>query len=280
MTEQSLFPGHTREHTRNLLRDFEGIVFTAGGDGTLHEALNGWADTGFPEGPLFCPLPLGTGNDFLYSLHPDLARIETYLTTPLTLRRTADLGKVTFQTDEGPGSCFFCVGATTGFSAVVTERRAQLAQKIPGRMSYLMALFVSFLSWKNRTLRVECETTPMESEIFMNFNAANVRHYGGGMISAPQADPFDGALDTVSMNLTLGQAARALPENFLGRFEKVKNVYQQRRSRPFTVDCQPACPVQADGELLGQTPMRVECFPGKLPLLMPDIGSISQHQPT
>ena len=105
----------------------------------------------------------------------------------------------------------------------------------------------------------------------MIFNAANVKHYGGGMVSAPGADPFDGALSAVSMNLTLKQALLALPENFRGRFERIKNVEQFLLKEPFSVDCQPVCPVQADGELLGQTPMRIECLPGKLPIILPSL---------
>ena len=91
--EQSLYPGHTREHARNYLSNFEGIVFSAGGDGTFHEAVNGWADAGFPPGPRFCPLPLGTGNDFLYSTNIKLSKPSTYLKYPLSQVTSADLAK-------------------------------------------------------------------------------------------------------------------------------------------------------------------------------------------
>jgi diacylglycerol kinase (ATP) len=269
--EESRFPGETREHARRLLPGFQGIFFTAGGDGTLHEAVNGWADLDFPEGPRFCPLPLGTGNDFLYSIKPEFARIETFLSQPLSQQRSADLGRVFYRRGPAKESRYFCVGATTGFSAVVTERRATLAQRVPGQLSYLLALFLSFAFWKNRTIRLESVEAPHQSDTFFNFNAANVRHYGGGMVSAPDADPFDGALNAVSMNLTLLQALRALPENFRGRFERISNVFRQCLSEPFQVDCSPACPVQADGEILGHTPMRVECHPGKFPLLLPEL---------
>lgn len=269
--QESRFPGQTRELARSLPVGFNGIFFAAGGDGTLHEAFNGWADTGFTHKLRFCPLPLGTGNDFLFSINRKLGDINTFLSNPLTDERMADLGRVFYRTDQGEQSRYFCVGATTGFSALVTERRSVLARRIPGQLSYLMALFLSFALWKNRSVRVESSEMPHQSEVFFNFNAANVRHYGGGMVSAPDACPFDGTLNAVSMNLTLPQALRALPENFRGRFERVKNVFRHGMQRPFEVDCLPACPVQADGELLGRTPMRVECFPGKLPLLLPSI---------
>lgn len=270
-TEESRYAGHTTDICRESLANFEGIVLTAGGDGTFHEAVNAWADLGFPEGSRFAPLPLGTGNDFLYSVDSRLRETYTFLTHPLTREARADLGKVTFQTPDGPRSRFFCVGATAGFSALVTYRRSLLAPKIPGTLSYLLALFISLSSWKNTTCRLESPGFNFEDAVFFNVNCANVRHYGGGMVSAPLADPFAGRLDGVSMNLTLGEVFKALPQNFRGNFDAVPNVRQFAINEPMTVTTGRVCQVQADGELLGETPMTVECLPGRLPVLLPNL---------
>jgi diacylglycerol kinase family enzyme len=203
--EESRYAGHTLEICRRQLGNFSGVVLTAGGDGTLHEAINAWGELGFPDGPLFAPLPLGTGNDFLFSAHPDLRQRNTFLQRPLTHRCQADLGRVTYQTEEGPRSRYFCVGATCGFSALVTYRRAVLARSIPGTLSYLLALFLSLGSWRNTSVRVEGPEQTFQESVFFNFNCANVKHYGGGMVSAPRADGFAGRLDAVSMNLRLSE---------------------------------------------------------------------------
>ena len=268
--EESRYPGHTREICRTTLGDFSGIVLTAGGDGTFHEALNGWADTGFLEGPRFAPLPLGTGNDFLYSVSPELRTTTPFLERSLTRERQADLGRVTYQTLHGPESRYFLVGATAGFSAVVTFRRATLARRVPGTLSYLLALFLSLSLWRNTSCRVQsAEIGDFEHPVFFALNCANVKYYGGGMVSAPQADPFAARLDGVSMNLTLPEVFRALPQNFKGNFDAVRNVRQFPFSQSLTVTTGRPCPVQADGEPLGETPMTVECLPGKLPVLLP-----------
>lgn len=272
--DHSTYSGRTREFAREVAlehgaNDTDGVLVSAGGDGTFHELTNGWIDGGRPRNLRLAPLPLGSGNDFLLSVDRRLSRLPTYLHYPLTAARDATLGRVWFQTPLGEDSRYFCVGATAGLSAVVTARRALLASRFPGSLSYLIALLLSLRSWQNRAVRLESSQEPFYSPVFLNFNAANVRHYGGGMISSPQADPFQGAIHTVSMNITLGQAIKALPENFRGRFERVANVHLARRNQPFALYCDPACPVQADGELLGATPMRVEAIPGGLPLLLP-----------
>ncbi len=267
--QESCFAGHTCELVRHHLKTSTGLIFTAGGDGTLHEAINAWADSGFPDGVRFVPLPLGTGNDFLHSLDVRFSKPEHYLQHPLKRLEELDLGHLSYQHDGSVRSRYFCVGATAGFSALVTQRRARLANLIPGSMSYLLALLFSLASWKNREVRIESQECSFSSDIFFNFNAANVKYYGGGMISAPRASAFSGSLEAVSMNLTLGQVFRALPENFRGRFERVKNVRQVSLREPFSVECLPPCPVQADGELLGTTPMSLRCLPKKLPLLLP-----------
>ena len=268
--EESRYAGQTSEICRDLLVDFEGAVITAGGDGTFHEAVNAWADLGFPSGPRFAPLPLGTGNDFLYSVDARLREASAFLQHPLTRAAEADLGRVTFQTPDGPRSRFFCVGATAGFSALVTYRRSLLAARIPGNLSYLLALFISLSSWKNTSCRLESPGFRSDDAVFFNVNCANVRHYGGGMISAPRADAFAGRLDGVSMNLTLAEVFKALPQNFRGTFDAVPNVRQFAINDPLIITTGRACPVQADGELLGETPMTVECLPGRLPILLPE----------
>lgn len=267
--EESLYPGHTREICRERLGGFQGVVMTAGGDGTFHEAVNGWADRGFPEGPRFAPLPLGTGNDFLYSVSPELRHTQPFLERPLGWERQADLGRVTYQTPLGSESRYFVVGATAGFSAVVTFRRATLARRVPGTLSYLLALFLSLSFWRNTSCRIESPEIQLEHPVFFALNCANAKFYGGGMVSAPKADPFAGRLDGVSMNLTLPEVFRALPQNFKGNFDAVRNVHQFPFSRPLTITTARATPVQADGEPLGNTPMTVECLPGKLPVLLP-----------
>ena len=267
--EESRHAGHTREICQAVLGSFSGVVLTAGGDGTFHEAVNAWAELGFPEGPRFAPLPLGTGNDFLFSVSPDFRHTRTYLERSLNTEREADLGKVTYQTPNGPQSRYFCVGATAGFSALVTYRRAILAKRVPGTLSYLLALFFSLGSWRNTSCRVDSSEQAFEHPVFFNLNCANVKYYGGGMVSAPQADPFAGRLNGVAMNLTLPEVFRALPQNFRGNFAAVVKVRQFSIPAPLTLTPGRICLVQADGESLGQTPMTVECLPGKLPVLLP-----------
>ncbi len=268
---ESLYPGHTVELCQERLQDFRGVVLSAGGDGTFHEAVNAWAALGFPEGPRFAPLPLGTGNDFLFSVDPRLRQIRSYLDYPLTRYAQADLGLVWYQDESGPASRYFCVGATAGFSAKVTFLRARLAEHIPGAVSYLVALFASLGSWKNTWCRVEGPEQSFEDTTFFALNCANVKFYGGGMVSAPRAHPFGGNLQGVAMNLTLPEVFRALPQNFRGNFDAVRNVRQFPIDGPLTLTTGRPCQVQADGEPLGQTPMTVECLAGRLPVLLPNL---------
>ncbi len=273
--QTSDFPGHSRLMVREWLHhtdgfDGERVIFTAGGDGTFHEAINGWSDLEFPGSVRFAPLPFGAGNDFLYSVDRAFRTLAPFFERPLTQRRDADLGQIHFQDGADRGSRYFCVGATAGFSALVTFRRARLATVVPGPLSYLLSLFGSLGAWRNCWVRIEHQDEPFESETFFNFNAANVKYYGGGMINAPDACPFAGHLDYVRMNLTLLGALRGLPENFRGNFDRIAGVSVQQSLQPLRITCGRPCPVQADGEPLGTTPMTIDCLPGHLPLLLPE----------
>lgn len=258
----SRWAGHTRELAREHLPP-EGIALAVGGDGTFHELVNGWLDQEAPGRPRFLPIPHGTGNDFIRSVWP--GREEQLVKAIVDPReRDFDLGKITYQTPQGRRTRYFLVGATVGFSASVTEFMSKLPRILPGTPLYLFSLVVSLLTWVNRRARFSVDSDEIESHRFFNLNVANVRHYGGGMVSAPAAVADDGQLDPVLMELTKLGVIRAMPENYRGRFERVSGVRQFRCSRlalqsPFRL------PVQADGEFLGSTPIEVEILPGALP---------------
>lgn len=266
---ESSYPGHVDKICSSMLVGFKGLVMAGGGDGTLYEVVNSWAKLGFPADISFVPLPLGTANDYLYSFHPQLRKLSTFINFPLENRYKATLGRVVCYSTQGRLVRFFCVGATAGFSASVTARRESLPAMVPKSLSYLAALLLSLGSWRNTSCLIEGSDFYLQHPVFFNFNAANVKYYGNGMISSPKANPLSGHLDLVAMNLKLLEVLRALPENFLGRFERVPNVSQFTSSGYLSLTTDRPCLVQADGEVLGRTPMTVSSLAERLSIVLP-----------
>ena len=62
----SVGPGDVQAKMAAALADKPPVVVVAGGDGTVHEAVNGWMKAG--GGAPLAVVPVGTGNDFVKML--------------------------------------------------------------------------------------------------------------------------------------------------------------------------------------------------------------------
>ncbi len=250
----SQHPGHLEQVVASKDSDYERVI-VAGGDGSFSEALNGNAKSErlVPMGLL----PTGTGNDLARAL--ELKADPPALAQAIVAQapRRLDVGEIHF----GQERRLFATSASLGFSAQVVSRAKELAGKVPRPFLYLVALLATTPGWSNFEAHLDGESTRL-----FNLNVANTRFYGGGMVAAPEANPQDGLLDFVIMDLTLGGVLKALPQTYLGDFKKVGGV-RVKRLPGLAVDSSQVVAVQADGELVGQTPARFSVKPDYLPLI-------------
>lgn len=258
----SQFAGHSRELARTLAPAENEVVVAAGGDGTFNEVIDGLMSGGHPVRLGF--VSLGTGNDFFRALgvSTDPDAMARRLLEPTA--QALDLGMLEAAGMERPRP--FACNVSTGFSAAVTRRVASMPRGLPGTGIYLLSLVLSLASWRSRPGTVRVDGQERRVERLFNLNVANTRYYGGGMYAAPNADPADGLLDLVLMELTLLGVLKAMPENYRGRFDRVQGVWQSP-CREVEIESPVPLVIQADGDVLGTTPARIQVLPGALTLM-------------
>lgn len=262
-TEISRFAGHSRQLARELA-GVSDLMLALGGDGTLHEVINGLFDQDGPR-PTLAFVPLGTGNDLCRALkiRPEQARLVRTLVEGRKVRM--DLGRLTCD----GGTVYFGCTCSAGFAAEVARRTDELASKSQLRgLSYSLALMLSLVRYQSPSGAFEIDGEQHRAPILFNLNLCNTRFYGGGMVAAPRAQPFDGQLEMVSMELNRAQVLRALPRNYSGNFEGLTGVLQ-RSFQKLSLTTDPPVRVQADGQIIGRTPLQVEVVPGALEVLLP-----------
>jgi YegS/Rv2252/BmrU family lipid kinase len=176
-------------------------ILAVGGDGTVHEIVNGLAD-----GDALRPnirlgiVPAGTGMDFARNLRlprrPDLvaARIVA------GRERRVDIG-VAQSTERR----MFVNFAETGLGAAVVAREARMSDLWPGRVSFFIAAMGASLREDNATASVAVDGKTVYDGPLVSVVIANGIYFGGGMRIAPHAAIDDGHLDV----LVLGDFARA-----------------------------------------------------------------------
>jgi diacylglycerol kinase (ATP) len=242
--------GHGRELAAGSLAAGYERVVAAGGDGTIHEVVQGLAL--HPGRARLGVIPLGTGNDLARTLAiPD----DPHAAVTLVMHgreRSIDLVRV----DGGDGPRWCINMAAGGFSGEVdmTVDDRDLKERW-GPLAYVVGAVETAREIKPYEVSVQLDHEPAEIVRALAVLVANGRTCAGGVRVAPLADPEDGLLDIVIirhgtiLELT-GLAARVASGTILESPHVL-----HRRGRRARIESVPPMWFNVDGELLTQEPL-------------------------
>jgi diacylglycerol kinase (ATP) len=264
--EVAIVSGGSAAESTKLLRaaielDATAVV-VAGGDGTVHLAIQEVAGTGIPLGII----PVGTGNDLAAVAGLRELDVEAAAETIAAgVTRDIDLARVTRA--DGTTELFGTVLAS-GFDSRVNDR-ANAMRWPRGGSRYTIAILIEFLTLHGDLFRLALELDDGTNETLFGdlvmATVGNGRTYGGGIPICPDADPADGLLD-----LTLVRPAgrlrllRLLPRVYKGTHTTVDEV-STRRVRSIRLESA-GVTAYADGDPIGALPLLVDVVPGALRL--------------
>ncbi len=221
---------------RELTERGETELIVLGGDGTLHEVLNGMVD------PSVCTLgliPSGTGNDFAACLGLPL---DVTKATNIILDGEA---KNTDYLEVSNRRCMNVGGI--GMDVDVLERCSR--GKMRGKLKYFISLLKSFFVFKGYPVTVVIDGQETRHNALL-VDVCNGKVYGGGIPICPKADPHDGKISALIVDCIGGKLAliKALITLMKGKIlEYVKSHYCLCDELIVTPDV--PCISQLDGEL-------------------------------
>lgn len=243
-------------------------LFIAGGDGSLHEAVNGLM--GRDIRPLIHLIPLGSGNDFARTLGIHASH---YLSVRENLfrERTIDVMRISCKDKLGQDIVKYTINiADVGIGGEI----AGWLHRIPGFLGpgvkYVLAVLLGFLRYKKRCFRLKSETIQFEGNA-LALCMANGIFFGNGLGIAPQANPGDGKIAIACFGeVTLWDYIRYLPQ--IRRGQQVIDIRVfYGESFKLHIDClSGSAPVDMDGELGGFTPLTAEIVAGALRFALPE----------
>jgi diacylglycerol kinase (ATP) len=217
------------------------LIAVAGGDGTVHRAVNGLAPH-FPHKPLAI-LPLGTGNDLCRTLAVPLDPLAALALWKTGRRRAIDVIRV-----EGDAVGYAVNVIAGGFSGRVAAGVTAELKGFWGPLAYLRGAAGSVAEPTPYRVTLRFDGGPPEQLDALNLVVANGRTAGGGLPVAPRANPEDGLLDVVVvpagglLDLSV-VAARLMAGDY-----HADEVVLHRRARRVEVESDLPLPVSIDGE--------------------------------
>jgi len=187
----TVYPTHATELAKQAALDGYDLVIAMGGDGTVHEVVNGLMLAPVDKRPALGVVPLGSGNDFAHALglpqEPDRA-------LTLALEGKSSPVDIVSMIDENGRLEYFDNTVGIGFDAVVTIRSHKLPI-VRGFLMYLTAVIQTILLNHNPAMmEIETDEKQWRQEALM-LVLCNGPREGGGFIIAPHAKMDDGMLE-------------------------------------------------------------------------------------
>ncbi|MET3697217.1 YegS/Rv2252/BmrU family lipid kinase [Bacillus oleivorans] len=268
---QTAAPLHATKIVESVLEqpDFNGIIVAVGGDGTIHEVINGIESV---RQPVTC-LPVGSGSDFARGFH--IPRKGKHFCKWLTESRFSleaiDLG--IFQIDTSSGKFVNNIG--TGFDAVVAGSVNQSRVKKwfnkwkIGKLVYVYFLIKHLFTFKPTSAYITVDGQIFSFDKVWFLTVSNHPYFGGGMKISPASNPKDGVLEmTIVHDLTRWKLLFLFITVFWGGHTKLKEV-TLLKGNDFYIETTEPQPIHADGEIVGKGTFHVQIKKAGLNLLKP-----------
>ena len=243
------------------------VVIAHGGDGTAMDVAAALVGTTLPLGLL----PGGTGNVLAGNLGIGRSFVAAADTIAAGATRTIDVGRLT----TAAGSRYFAVNCAAGFAADLMAKTEQHHKRRFGVVAYVARAIMMGANLVRAATRIEVDGAVHDGHA-ATVIVANCGQLVPGVLSlADDIAPDDGVFDVAVLDAASYASALRLAWRIFQRRPDADAGITFYRGRTVRVSCEPIMPVEADGELLGATPMAVELIPLALTVLAPQPRRLS-----
>jgi len=183
-----------------------------------------------------------------------------------------DVGRVDFMTDsplhksDKKDFRYFINEVDVGMGPEVVRKVLSSGRPLGSAVAYYQSILSTFISYKPYTLYAKSEQWEWQSKV-RTFAIANGKYYGHGLCIAPDAKFDDGVFEVFAAGevSVLDFILQSIPLKQGKRLEQKNVSYLKATMVELSAD-RPA-PIEADGELLGWLPAKIQIIPKRLRLL-------------
>ncbi|WAH38214.1 YegS/Rv2252/BmrU family lipid kinase [Alicyclobacillus dauci] len=248
--ETSVYSTENREKTLNEVQricksDYE-LIIVAGGDGTVHEVINGMALES--RRPPLALIPAGTTNDFASALGLPFDIRDAYEHIAAAKLTHVDIGRMNDQ-------FFINIAGGGSLTELTYEVPAKLKTMI-GQLAYYLKGIEKVVMLSPSRLSIESKDFQFEGEA-MFFLITNTKHVGGFKNLAPRAKVDDGLFDVfIVKRMKIYELVSAISLAVRGRHMDHPGVLFFQTDQ-LKIDCEGELAMNLDGEHGGYAPCTI-----------------------
>ncbi len=250
------YPGHAKVIAENIDFEHTDAVISVGGDGTIHEIVNGIALQDIALGII----PAGSGNDLARTLKIPVDHHEAVRLILKQETRMIDMGLA--------GSRYFINIGGVGFDAEVVADMNTHMKFLKGTTAYVASVLKKLFTFVPIKLKIRIDETVLDKKVYI-CAVANGKYYGGGMMLAPNAVIDDGMFDICILeDLNKFEFLYTFPTVFKGNHIKHPKV-KIYHGKTVKIEGPGNLSIHADGEIFGKLPADFRILPKSLKVISP-----------
>lgn len=268
---------YLKENAKETVR-----VYACGGDGTIHEVVNGLV--GFPNAELAI-LAVGTGNDFvkIYSEKPEYEEIVKNKTGENRFKdfkslikgevTPIDLSKISGDGLEEPWYSNNVINF--GFDAIVGARGN--ANKLKGKKNpygFRQAILPAIMKGRFNKIIVKADGEQLNKKKLLLCSISQGQWVGGEYHASPKSNNTDGLMDVVILHC---MSFATLMGKYFGKYKvgehldnpKLMKKITYRQAKKVEIIAPKNIDICIDGEIINGQHFEVEVVPGAIKLVLP-----------
>lgn len=249
---------HATELTVSAVEQGFRHIIVVGGDGTLHEVVNGLfiQKRVAPSDITIAVIAVGTGNDWIrmYGIPTHYSEAIRALKEGYTFLQ--DVSEVDYEESQYRQMRYMANVAGVGFDAVVNHLyQHKKASGRTGRWVYLWSMLRTFFSHKSAGVKIWIDDRLVFNGLLFSIAIGVGRYNGGGMQQLPAAIADDDLLDiTMIRPLHWWHVIFRIRRLFNGTIYSIGHVLHAQ-GKKIRIESSPEIPLEVDGEWLGVTPI-------------------------
>lgn len=258
---------HAAELTVSAIESGYRHIIVVGGDGTLHEVVNGvFIQKRVDSSEItIAMISTGTGNDWIRMFGIPTRYSEAIRAIKEGYTFLQDVAEVSYEESKVRQVRYMANVAGLGFDAAVIKRTlTSKAKGYLGKSGYLWCLARSFFSHKATGTKVWVDDELIYNNLLFSIAIGIGKFNGGGIQQLPIAVADDGLLDiTMIRPVHWWHVIFRLRRLYNGTIYSIGHVIHAQGKR-VRIESSPETPLEIDGELYGHTPVNLEVMHRKV----------------